>query len=315
MSPPARRQPSNTQMLRSMNRGACPESRRAASVIEVVLILVVGLLIIGLAFLLLPPRSPSRALSPRTVCAANLKGIGTGLYTYAYENDGWWPVALHAPAEADHVGKVRYAPGMIGTHREDAEERDGWPTTTETTDMSTTRNFWVLVRIGASSPKSMICPSSDDEPNDVDNPQDFWDFRKYSEISYGYQVPYGRLGRPNVDADARMALAADKGPFGKALETGSPIPGIPTPGITDSWRKWAPWNSPNHGGEGQNVLYPDGHADFVTTPLAGVEHDNIYTRWSDATGGTPNDWTPRIHGTPPTGIETPWGNTDSFIYP
>ena len=29
--------------------------------------------------------------------------------------------------------------------------------------------------------------------------------------------------------------------------------------------------------QGQNVLYGDGHVEFQSTPLAGVDQDNIYT--------------------------------------
>jgi prepilin-type processing-associated H-X9-DG protein len=36
-------------------------------------------------------------------------------------------------------------------------------------------------------------------------------------------------------------------------------------------------NSPNHGREGQNVLYGDGHVEFFLSPFAGVNRDNIYT--------------------------------------
>jgi prepilin-type processing-associated H-X9-DG protein len=36
-------------------------------------------------------------------------------------------------------------------------------------------------------------------------------------------------------------------------------------------------NSPNHGGDGQNVLYGDGHVEFQGSPYVGVERDNIYT--------------------------------------
>jgi prepilin-type processing-associated H-X9-DG protein len=36
-------------------------------------------------------------------------------------------------------------------------------------------------------------------------------------------------------------------------------------------------NSLNHGQEGQNVLYGDGHAEWMTTPFCGTDHDNIFT--------------------------------------
>ena len=35
-------------------------------------------------------------------------------------------------------------------------------------------------------------------------------------------------------------------------------------------------NSPNHGGDGQNVLYSDNHVRWCVSPNVGGEHDNIY---------------------------------------
>ena len=37
-------------------------------------------------------------------------------------------------------------------------------------------------------------------------------------------------------------------------------------------------NSNNHAKKGQNVLYGDGHVDFVTDVFVGRNQDNIYTR-------------------------------------
>jgi len=39
-------------------------------------------------------------------------------------------------------------------------------------------------------------------------------------------------------------------------------------------------NSNNHGGDGQNVLYVDGHVEFHASPFAGVKRDNIFTNKS-----------------------------------
>ena len=36
-------------------------------------------------------------------------------------------------------------------------------------------------------------------------------------------------------------------------------------------------NSPNHGGDGQNVLFGDGHVEFTGHPYVGVAGDNVYT--------------------------------------
>lgn len=281
-----------------------------------VLYILLGILGLLLVFQMICPMAFVRdgKMYHRTVCAANLSGIGKGLHTYANDGNQGMPIALHLLATEPGNGQVRYAPGMIGRHR---ELRPGAtePTDATTTDLSVTRNLWMLVRQGGSTPASFICPDSDDEKNDEDNPQDYWDFRSYREVSYGYQVPYGKLGRPTGEGDQRMVLAADKGPYGAALELGKPSPGMPNLSVSAPPGQWAPWNSPNHRGEGQNVLYADSHAEWSNQPTAGPKFDNIYTRWRDAVGGTDADPSPRAHGTPPTGTETPFADTDVLIYP
>jgi hypothetical protein len=48
---------------------------------------------------------------------------------------------------------------------------------------------------------------------------DRFEFKGYSYESYGYQIPFGRNAKPNERLDARVALAADKGPFWQAGAT------------------------------------------------------------------------------------------------
>jgi prepilin-type N-terminal cleavage/methylation domain-containing protein/prepilin-type processing-associated H-X9-DG protein len=87
-----------------------------------------------------------------------------------------------------------------------------------------------------------------------------------NECSYGYD----RLHTQADDAD--VAIAADR-----------PPPGTP-PSATAS--------SENHNARGQNVVYVDGHVEFVTSPLAGwyesdgTTRDNIYLDNGAVTGGT-----------------------------
>lgn len=321
-------------------------------------LLVVVAIIALLISILLPSLARARELSKRTVCASNMKGIGTGFYTYANENADRWPepgphvastgtafnqcgvdYVFQAGGNGSQVGESR---GAIGVSPDPGDPGNGTPPQNE---LSTTRAFWMLVRTNASTPKSFYCPSSDDTPNDEDNPQAYWDFGKgnhnggslnpqqaWSQCSYGYQVPYGSTGQPSSDNDARMALAADKGPWGTFVEGGKGSdPSLGTTGVTwtainstsgpDDWRKF---NSPNHGGigdgEGQVVLYADSHAEFQTKPTSGIGQDNIYTAWNAANTNTVT-YDNIVKGAyinsnlGPNACLQPLVGTDSVIYP
>jgi len=74
--------------------------------------------------------------------------------------------------------------------------------------------------------------------------------------------------------------------------------------------RWRPYNSQNHNGEGQNVLFVDSHVAFIKRPLAGVGYDNIYTYQMS--------WTNPLDvflGDIPEDEIGPLSNTDSVIVP
>lgn len=320
---------------------------RGFTLIELLVVVAIIALLISI---LLPSLARARELSKRTVCAANLRGTGNGFATYEVANNSW-PIPAAISADTGGETRVTYV-NMIGVKRGDrdnpeAGETFGPPLADQTQQVSTARAFWYLVRAGASSPKSFVCPSSDDQPNNEDNPQAFWDFGicldgetatdegsfcgsstgldGYRQVSYGYQVPYGQNGRPGSNVDQEMALVADKGPYSAELEgQKADVPNINDSDVTttsapDDWKKW---NSPNHGGqlegEGQNVMYNDAHVDFVMTPMAGAGRDNIYTRWWQSPGSGTQEYNHRIRGQQYTDSMTnlgPFGSTDSLIYP
>jgi len=202
------------------------------------------------------------------------------------------------------------------------------------------RALFMLVIDGSCTPKQFICPSSGDAEDDLLNGvgggaraailgADRFDFRGYPFESYGYQLPFGPHARPNENLDARVAIMAEKGPF---FEAGTPAatgqvpdrpvaatpPGtaITLPNLNNATamlqadsRVWRPFNSRNHGGEGQNVLFGDGHVEFRKQPIVGVNYDNIYTQQ----GGYQLE--DALLGRSPQDRQGPLTETDSIIVP
>ncbi|MBP7934027.1 MAG: prepilin-type N-terminal cleavage/methylation domain-containing protein [Phycisphaerae bacterium] len=313
-------------------RPSVMERRRSAfTLIELLVVVAIIALLISI---LLPSLSRARELARRAVCAANLSGMGKSYHTYANDNSDQWPIAAHKRAGVlageTPTPTVTYV-GQIGTKR----GTTGVPGAGETTDadtlVSTTRTQWTLIRLGFAAAKLFVCPSCGDQPNQEENPQDFWDFGHgnsagptldsavgWRQCSYGTQVPYGDRARPRTDCDASMVLAADRGPFSAFLEAKEgTVVANPAATSSDSADKWATWNSSNHGGlgsgEGQVVLYADSHAEFSPKPCVGVSYDNIFTRWAKPAGGMSD----RVQGVGPSKSigEIPHGQTDSLVYP
>jgi prepilin-type N-terminal cleavage/methylation domain-containing protein len=298
---------------------------RGFTLIELLVVVAIIALLISI---LLPSLSRARELSKRVVCRANLRGIGQSCKIYANENEEAWPV----PAFDETLTGTDYSTEGVRYLTQLGETADATeaPDRTQLSDnaglgvaMSPTRGFWMLVRTGDMVPKGFVCPSSGDQADDTEEINLYYDFKAANRISYGYQVPFGPFDtRPSENVDARMAMAADRSPGPVGIDGADIDQNSPQ-------QQWRRYNSGNHGGagsgEGQAVLFADGHVDFEATPIVGVDFDNIYTVMTlnaeiegRILGAAPGDGAPNNNPFPgqqtfTTGIS--YSTTDTLLWP
>ncbi|MCE5184851.1 MAG: type II secretion system GspH family protein [Planctomycetaceae bacterium] len=274
--------------------------KRGFTLIE---LLVVIAIIAMLLSILMPALSKVKKIAQRVVCGTNLKGLGNAQVVYANDYDDEYAVQ---GGGVDHPWE-RVTPGFQNLAKVWAT---GGPITVGA-------SLYLLVREADVSPKSFVCPSSDQTPYDgknsaTPNPLDIvqlWDFGNeqlclgsgYPEdhVSYAYHQPYGPTGnKSRYVADgthsAAFALMADRSPyFDKKIQYAGATnlndvnwqDGIGRMGlyfVTNSTvnksDKSVKWaNAFTHGREGQNVMFADGHTAYETTSDVGVKNDNIYT--------------------------------------
>ena len=195
----------------------------------------------------------ARQKSQQIACAAQLGRTGVALGQYAHDNDGFLPY-------------VQQRPGGVWWRVEGDDANSA----------SNTRNLYMLVRRGYRPAEAFVCPARDRRVRVRMRPETLeamQDFASRDDVNYSFRLI--------VDDDL---LYFKKGSVRPLLADQNPLF---DPGHFDSSRqtevnlaedaRLLRSNSPNHGGEGQNVLYSDGLVDFLTGRTMGPGQDDIFT--------------------------------------
>ncbi len=249
-------------------------ARRAFKLTE--LFVIIGIIALVIA-IVLPTISRMRQETGRQRCPSNLRQIGQAMHLYMMENKGQLPRTSYKPD----------APPAWGTGASSGNPFIG---AGRPADNDVTAALFLLVRTQDIISETFVCPSTDvtrdlygGGANTALNRSNFTDWRK--NLSYSLAVPYVnfddelRRKRFNGAGDAAFALAADLNP---GIGDGFDVTAVSESSSSKDMRNA---NSPNHQGDGQNVLFADGHVEFVQNPFCGVKRDNIFTV-SGATDGS-----------------------------
>jgi len=280
---------------------------KAFTLIELLVVIAIIALLISI---LLPSLSRARELSKRTVCAANLRGIGQAMYIYAQDEPGVFPaIAQILEANSGQMHIVTNGTGGL-----DHPDRVNVPSTTGIP--SPTVDMWTIVRAGNSTPKQFICPSTTDQPDPAQDTTAYYDFATMNNLSYAYQYQHDKDRKlVGTSSEPTFPFMADANPYIKGGVTNV----APQTDRLSQFRG----NSNNHTNrEGQNVLYQDGHVSFEKGPDVGLSgnttvaavsrgRDNCYTYFA-ASNNSPVD--PGT-GKPNINIANPGGRSDAVLVP
>ena len=228
-----------------------------------------GVMFVLLTVVLFPLRSYHGCRAGRTSCAANLHGLYQSMYTYSNDCRGKFPIAGASDPEALAVGFE--------------DRRDG--TRPEHLNNNVSASLWMMVLDGSSQSKQFICPNSGDDPDPLAdgngnavNIPDTFDFFRAENLSYSSLNMHGSIQQRQWGANVR-AERIIMGDNNNAVDLVAGRLHTTTKESTEDLRTPEKLamneNSMNHSkGEGQNFLFGDGHAEFVTDPFQGLSGDN-----------------------------------------
>lgn len=259
--------------------------RRGFTLIELLVVVAIIALLIAI---LLPSLGKARELSNRSVCAANLRGIGQSCNVYGADSGDAYPAV--SPGGATRTYALSGATANQ-TSVDNIYKNTYYNSATFSRANDPLVNLWILVLRGDVSTKSFICKSDNASTaaplNSTATPANYNDsFVDNKSCSYSFSYMWTTDGKSigkwwSATVDASLPIASDLAPM-----DGQGTPARKTNGTTASpnvYGKLA--NSWTHQQDGQNVAFADAHVEFVRAPNVGQNSDNIFT----GNDGVPTD--------------------------